>query len=79
MKWRQPTRASWVKLATFDSGLDVDIARARLEAEDIPVLVRGNYVGSFGPSFWGGVPGGIEIYVPSPELGRARDLLDDSA
>jgi hypothetical protein len=79
MKWREPTRASWVKLATFYSGFDVDIARARLEAEDILVLVRGNYVGSFGPSFWGGVPGDIEMYVPSPELARARGLLNDMA
>jgi putative signal transducing protein len=79
MKWREPTGASWVKLATFYSGLDVDITRARLEAEGIPVLVRGNHVGSFGPSFWGGVPGGVEMYVPSPKLARARDLLDDPA
>jgi hypothetical protein len=43
MKWREPTGASWVKLATFYSGLDVDITRARLEAEGIPVLVRGNH------------------------------------
>lgn len=71
-------QTEWVRLATFDTGLEVDLARTRLEQEDIPVLVRGEQTGTFGPSFWGRVPGGIEMYVPSPELERARELLDDT-
>jgi hypothetical protein len=69
--------AEWVKLATFTSGLDADVARATLEEAEIPVQVRGHHVGIFGPSFQGPVPGGIDVYVPSPELARARELLDD--
>jgi hypothetical protein len=72
-------QAEWTKLATFGSGLDADIARARLEAAEIPVQLRGEQTGAFGPSFLGTVPGGIDIYVPSPELQHARDLLDESA
>ena len=68
--------AEWVKLATYASGFDVDVARAALEEADIPVQVRGQRVGIFGPSFQGQVPGGIDLYVPSPELSRARELLD---
>ncbi len=68
--------AEWVKLATFASGLDADIARATLEEADIPVQVRGQHIGAFGPSFQGQVPGGVDVYVPSPELGRARDLVE---
>ena len=71
-------QAEWIKLATFTSGLDADIARATLEEADIPVQVRGLHVGIFGPSFQGAVPGGIDVYVPSPELPRARELLDDT-
>jgi hypothetical protein len=72
-------QAEWVKLATFGSGLDADIARARLEEADIPVQLRGEHIGAFGPSFQGAVPGGVDMYVPSPELEHARELLDYTA
>lgn len=68
--------AEWVKVATFASGLDADIARASLEEAEILVQVRGHHVGAFGPSYQGPLPGGVDVYVPSPELDRARDLLD---
>jgi hypothetical protein len=69
-------RAEWVKVATFASGLDADIARATLKEAEIPVQVRGHHLGAFGPSFQGPLPGGVELYVPSPEADRANDLLD---
>ncbi len=71
--------AEWVKLATFGSGLEADIARARLEEADIPVQLRGQPTGIFGPSFQGPVPGGIDLYVPSPDLDHAPELLDHTA
>ena len=72
-------RAEWVKLATFGSGLEADLARETLEAAEIPVQVRGQHIGLFGPAFQGPVPGGLDLYVPSPELDRARDLLEPAA
>lgn len=72
-------QAEWIKLATFGSGLEADIARARLEEADIPVQLRGQQTGAFGPSFQGSVPGGVDVYVPSPELEHARELLDLTA
>jgi hypothetical protein len=72
-------RAEWVKLATFGSGLEADIVRARLEEAEIPVQLRGQHIGAFGPSFQGPVPGGVDMYVPSPELEHARELLDHTA
>ena len=71
--------AQWTKLATFGSGLEADIARARLEEADIPVQLRGQPTGIVGPSFQGSIPGGVDVYVPSPEVERARELLDDTA
>jgi putative signal transducing protein len=71
--------AQWVRVATFASGLEADIARASLEEAEIPVQLRGHHLGAFGPSFQGPTPGGVDVYVPSPELDRARDLLDQTA
>jgi Putative prokaryotic signal transducing protein len=67
--------AEWVKLATFGSGLEADIARARLEEADIPVQLRGHHVGTHGHSFQGPVLGGVDLYVPSPEVENALQLL----
>jgi len=67
--------AEWTKIASFGSGLEADVARARLEQAEIPVQVRGEHTGIFGPSFQGSVPSGIDVYVPSPDVDRARELL----
>jgi hypothetical protein len=65
----------WVVLDSFGSGLEADIARQTLEAEAIPVLVRGNQAGIFGGAFQGPVIGGVELLVPETELARARELV----
>ncbi len=66
----------FVALATFANGFEADLVRARLEDADIPVLVKGPQVGMFGSGFQGATVGGVELFVPSPELDRARALLD---
>lgn len=71
------TEARFVPLATFANGFDADIARALLEEEGIPVLVKGPNVGMFGLGFQGATVGGVELLVPSPELDRAKALLDE--
>jgi len=68
-------RAEWIEVATFNTGLEADIARAALEDADIPVLVRSNAPGIFGFAYQGGVAGGVALHVPTPELERARELL----
>ena len=72
------TRAEWVTVGTFASGLEADIARERLESEGIPVMLRSDTAGIFGLAFQGNVAGGIALQVPSPEMERARALLDGS-
>lgn len=66
----------WVPVATYGSGIEVDIATATLQAADIPVRVRTNRAGVFGATFQGPLPEGATVLVPADELGRARDLLD---
>ena len=69
-------RAEWIEVATFSTGLEADIAKGALEDADIPVLVRSNAPGIFGLAFQGVVAGGVALHVPTPELERARELLN---
>lgn len=70
----QDTR--WASLATFATGFEADLARAALEAEGLLVMVKGPQVGLYGAAFQGAMSAGVELFVPSPELARARALLD---
>ncbi len=67
--------ARFVPLANYPNGFDADMARAQLEEEGIPVLVKAVQGGMFGPGFLGPVAGGVTLFVPSPELERAQLLL----
>ena len=71
--------AEWVLLASCATGLEADQFRLELEAAGIPALVRGAQPGIFGAGFQGPSMGGLDVYVPSPELERARALLDEGA
>ncbi len=68
----------WELLATFATGFEADLARATLEAEGIPVMAKGSQVGLFGAGFQGTLGSGVDLLVPSPELVRARELLDQA-
>ncbi len=70
-----PSSVHYVLVASYGTGFDADLARATLESAGIPVLLKGNTAGMVGGAFQGIVPGGVEIHVPSPELERARTLL----
>ena len=66
----------WVKIATFATGLEADMARTAIEEAGIPVLVRGNQIGLFGAGFQGLHLGGIQLHVPASAAHAARDLID---
>jgi len=70
-------QAHWELLATCATGFEAELAKARLEAEGIVVMIKGPQVGVFGAGFQGVMGGGLELFVPSPELDRARELLAD--
>jgi Putative prokaryotic signal transducing protein len=73
----QQDQAEWVELTNLRTGFEADMLRQELEAAEIPVLVRSDAAGMFGAGYGGGVTGGIRVFVPSPEIERARELLDD--
>jgi hypothetical protein len=69
--------ATWVRIGSYGTGLEADIVQAQLESAGIPVLRQNDQAGVFGPSFQGAVPRAIQLSVPSPELERARELLEE--
>lgn len=70
-------RSAWVKLTTYSSALDADVAVSQLEAADIPALARGNdIVGLFGPGFQGATARGVDVLVPEAALEDARAVLE---
>lgn len=70
------TDARWVTLTEVAAGFEADLLREELEAEGIPVLLRGLKAGIYGGGFQGAIIGGVEVQVPSPELERAREILE---
>jgi hypothetical protein len=70
----------WAVLAKFGSGLEADIAVARLEAEDIPAHARGNdIIGIVGFGFQGPTWRGVDVLVPLELLDRAREVFAHDA
>jgi len=67
----------WALLTKVYTGLDVDMLKATLELEGIPVLVKGYQVGMWGSAFQGSMSEGAEVFVPESALQHARDLLPD--
>lgn len=66
---------SWALLHTCVTGFEAEMLQQQLEAEEIPVLVRGGRAGIFGAGYQGGVPGGIELLVPLSALEEARAII----
>ena len=67
----------WVRLTTFGSAFEADLAVARLESAEIPAVSRGNdIVGIFGPGFQGATAKGVDVLVPEAALEDARALLE---
>lgn len=70
--------SQWCELQTFATGLEADIAIARLEAAAIPALRDSNdTVAIVGFGFQGATARGITVRVPEEALEEARTLLSD--
>jgi hypothetical protein len=66
----------FVPLANYPDGFQADLARQRLEDHGVLVLIKSRNGGILGAGYYGPVAGGVDLLVPSPELDRARALLE---
>ena len=67
---------SWVPVATYATGLEADLAVARLEGAGITAVRRDNdTVGIFGLGFQGPLARGVGVLVPSDALVEAQEIL----
>ena len=63
-------------IATFRSGLEADIAVARLRGAGVPAQARGNDIsGVFGFGFQGPTSRGVDVLVPASFAAKARGIL----
>ncbi|HSG49939.1 MAG TPA: hypothetical protein VLA43_19100 [Longimicrobiales bacterium] len=66
----------WVSVASYSARYLAEIPLQTLQAEGIPVLVKGEEPGIWGPAFSGPTSQGIELLVPEPAEEDAREILD---
>ena len=69
----------WTTFGSFGTGLEADMARELLLTASIPVLMRTERSGIFGPGFQGSMPGGAGLAVPAAFADRARARLASDA
>ena len=74
------TTNQWVPVASYAARFEADLAVARLEAEGILAVARGNDItGIFGPGFGGSTARGVLVLVPSDAVDAAREILEEAA
>ena len=69
-------RIEWVVLTSHAARYMADLQIQTLESEGIPVLVRGEEAGIWGPAYAGPTSQGIKLLVPKQALAEARFLLE---
>jgi Putative prokaryotic signal transducing protein len=70
------TPSDWIKLASFSSVFEAELAVAALETARIPALVIGHQKsGIFGAGFQGPVIGGVDVRVPTSMLDDAWEII----
>ncbi len=67
----------WVTVATFAARYLLEIPKQSLEQEGIPVLIKGQEPGIWGPAFSGPTSQGLELQVPENAVEDARLILGD--
>lgn len=69
------TGPRWVTVATFAARYLAEIPIQTLEAQGIPVLMKGEEPGIWGPAFSGPTSHGLELQVPQAAEEDAREIL----
>lgn len=65
----------WVPVAFYSARYLAEIPMQTLEAEGIPVLLKGEEPGIWGPAFSGPTSQGIQLLVPGAAEADAREVL----
>jgi hypothetical protein len=65
----------YVTVATYETVIAAELARVKLDSEDIPVFIADAHTVSI--SSLGGIAIGVRVQVPSEMAGRASELLRD--
>lgn len=66
----------WVKLATYATAFEAELAKATLESAGIPTMLQSHAgTGVFGAGFQGPVPGGATVLVAARDLDRAWTVV----
>ncbi len=66
----------WTTVATFAARYLAEIPIQTLEGAGIPVLVKGEEPGIWGPAFAGPTSQGVSILVPGPAREEALEILE---
>ena len=72
MKREEP---HWVTVATFSARYLAELPMQTLEGQGIPVLLKGEEPGIWGPGFSGPTSQGLELKVPDNAVDDAREIL----
>lgn len=67
----------WTPVESYGARYEVELPVQRLEAAGIPVLVKGEEAGIWGPGFAGPTSRGITLLVPADRREEALKLLRD--
>ena len=70
---------SWMKVASYGSAFEAEIAIAKLRSGGVYAITRGHdLAGVYGYSFQGATPWGVDVMVASDEVDEANDILAES-
>ncbi|UCC26020.1 MAG: hypothetical protein JSU98_02750 [Gemmatimonadales bacterium] len=67
----------WITVASYAARYLLEIPKQTLEQAGIPVLVKGQEPGIWGPAFSGPTSQGLELQVPEVVADEARSILED--
>jgi len=70
-------QSKWVTVATFNMPYQAHLAKARLEAEDIPVIIRDEHLISIN-QLYSPALGGVKLQVSPDKLKEAQEILDSA-
>jgi hypothetical protein len=65
----------WIPVAFYSARYLAEIPMQTLEAQGIPVLLKGEEPGIWGPAFSGPTSQGIQLLVPDAAEADAREVL----